>query len=125
MVSLLEIASILEPNIPWTPMAGAPRTDFWSTCDQGILQRERPDAFLYRPFSCIHQIALIGLTLLTGPGPQPLRGMSGFSAQPQAQSRNAGLPSARMPNGKMGMSYRLHELHGKCLGTEVRVFANI
>ncbi|BDD56085.1 hypothetical protein MAP00_001562 [Monascus purpureus] len=38
-----------------------------------------------------------------GPGPQPLRGMSGFPAQ-QAQTRNAVLASARLPNGKLGNS---------------------
>ncbi|KAL1885690.1 transcriptional regulator [Paecilomyces lecythidis] len=37
-----------------------------------------------------------------GPGPQPLRGMSGFPAQQQAQARNATLASARLPNGKIG-----------------------
>ena len=39
-----------------------------------------------------------------GPGPQPLRGMSGFPAQQQqqAQARNATLASARLPNGKLG-----------------------
>ncbi|KAL1982883.1 hypothetical protein VTN96DRAFT_811 [Rasamsonia emersonii] len=37
-----------------------------------------------------------------GPGPQPLRGMSGFPAQQQAQARNATLASTRLPNGKMG-----------------------
>ncbi|CAK47590.1 uncharacterized protein An02g03090 [Aspergillus niger] len=37
-----------------------------------------------------------------GPGPQPLRGMSGFPAQQQAQARNAALASARLPNGKLG-----------------------
>lgn len=38
----------------------------------------------------------------TGPGPQPLRGMSGFPAQQQAQARNAALASTRLPNGKIG-----------------------
>lgn len=37
-----------------------------------------------------------------GPGPQPLRGMSGFPAQQQVQARNATLASARLPNGKLG-----------------------
>ncbi|KAJ5215722.1 uncharacterized protein N7498_002129 [Penicillium cinerascens] len=37
-----------------------------------------------------------------GPGPQPLRGMSGFPAPQQAQARNATLASARLPNGKLG-----------------------
>lgn len=37
-----------------------------------------------------------------GPGPQPMRGMSGFPAQQQAQARNATLASARLPNGKLG-----------------------
>ncbi|BCR88064.1 uncharacterized protein ACHE_40628A [Aspergillus chevalieri] len=37
-----------------------------------------------------------------GPGPQPMRGMSGFPAQQQAQARNATLASARLPNGKIG-----------------------
>ncbi|KAL2012608.1 hypothetical protein VTN00DRAFT_133 [Thermoascus crustaceus] len=37
-----------------------------------------------------------------GPGPQPLRGMSGFPAQQQAQARNAALASTRLPNGKIG-----------------------
>ncbi|KAJ5907626.1 hypothetical protein N7495_000308 [Penicillium taxi] len=36
-----------------------------------------------------------------GPGPQPLRGMSGFPAQQPAQARNAILTSARLPNGKL------------------------
>ncbi|KAL2834443.1 hypothetical protein BDW59DRAFT_137880 [Aspergillus cavernicola] len=35
------------------------------------------------------------------PGPQPLRAMSGFPAQQQAQARNATLASTRLPNGKM------------------------
>lgn len=38
----------------------------------------------------------------SGPGPQPMRGMSGFPAQQQAQARNATLASARLPNGKLG-----------------------
>jgi len=38
----------------------------------------------------------------SGPGPQPMRGMSGFPAQQQAQARNATLASARLPNGKIG-----------------------
>ncbi|CEJ53917.1 Putative NOT2 family protein [Penicillium brasilianum] len=37
-----------------------------------------------------------------GPGPQPLRGMSGFPAPQQAQARNATLATARLPNGKIG-----------------------
>ncbi|KAJ5640938.1 hypothetical protein N7528_000563 [Penicillium herquei] len=37
-----------------------------------------------------------------GPGPQPLRGMSGFPAPQQAQARNATLASTRLPNGKLG-----------------------
>ncbi|KAJ5363695.1 uncharacterized protein N7496_009408, partial [Penicillium cataractarum] len=37
-----------------------------------------------------------------GPGPQPLRGMSGFPAPQQAQARNATLATARLPNGKTG-----------------------
>ncbi|OQD75504.1 hypothetical protein PENDEC_c007G06837 [Penicillium decumbens] len=41
-------------------------------------------------------------TFLRGPGPQPLRGMSGFPAPQQAQARNATLTSARLPNGKLG-----------------------
>ncbi|KAA8650621.1 uncharacterized protein ATNIH1004_003308 [Aspergillus tanneri] len=36
------------------------------------------------------------------PGPQPLRGMSGFPAQQQVQARNVTLASARLPNGKLG-----------------------
>ncbi|KAL2831903.1 hypothetical protein BJY01DRAFT_239960 [Aspergillus pseudoustus] len=36
-----------------------------------------------------------------GPGPQPLRAMSGFPAQQQAQARNATLASTRLTNGKM------------------------
>ncbi|BCS18089.1 NOT2/NOT3/NOT5 family protein [Aspergillus puulaauensis] len=36
-----------------------------------------------------------------GPGPQPLRAMSGFPAQQQAQARNATLASTRLPNGKI------------------------
>ncbi|KAL3437251.1 hypothetical protein BDV09DRAFT_163346 [Aspergillus tetrazonus] len=36
-----------------------------------------------------------------GPGPQPLRAMSGFPAQQQTQARNATLASARLPNGKI------------------------
>ncbi|KAL4797061.1 hypothetical protein BDV19DRAFT_359622 [Aspergillus venezuelensis] len=36
-----------------------------------------------------------------GPGPQPLRAMSGFPAQQQAQARNATMASSRLPNGKM------------------------
>ncbi|KAI9368261.1 hypothetical protein BJX61DRAFT_524839 [Aspergillus egyptiacus] len=36
-----------------------------------------------------------------GPGPQPIRTMSGFPAQQQAQARNATLASTRLPNGKM------------------------
>ncbi|KAJ5728744.1 uncharacterized protein N7483_003252 [Penicillium malachiteum] len=41
-------------------------------------------------------------SLLAGPGPQPLRGMSGFPAPQQAQARNATLASTRLPNGKLG-----------------------
>ncbi|KAJ6088776.1 hypothetical protein N7486_010037 [Penicillium sp. IBT 16267x] len=37
-----------------------------------------------------------------GPGPQPLRGMSGFPAPQQAHARNATLASTRLPNGKLG-----------------------
>ena len=37
-----------------------------------------------------------------GPGPQPVRGMTGFAAQQQAQARNASLATARLPNGKIG-----------------------
>ncbi|KAL1992126.1 hypothetical protein VTN49DRAFT_4158 [Thermomyces lanuginosus] len=37
-----------------------------------------------------------------GPGPQPLRGMSGFPGQQPAQARNATLASSRVPNGKIG-----------------------
>ncbi|KAL4761997.1 NOT2/NOT3/NOT5 family protein [Aspergillus foveolatus] len=36
-----------------------------------------------------------------GPGPQPLRAMSGFPAQQQTQARNATLASSRLPNGKI------------------------
>ncbi|KAL4903638.1 hypothetical protein BDW74DRAFT_155881 [Aspergillus multicolor] len=36
-----------------------------------------------------------------GPGPQPLRAMSGFPAQQPAQARNATLASSRLPNGKI------------------------
>ncbi|KAL3470626.1 hypothetical protein BJX99DRAFT_239124 [Aspergillus californicus] len=36
-----------------------------------------------------------------GPGPQPIRTMSGFPAQQQAQARNATLTSTRLPNGKI------------------------
>ncbi|KAL4943327.1 hypothetical protein BDV06DRAFT_190279 [Aspergillus oleicola] len=36
-----------------------------------------------------------------GPGPQPLRAMSGFPAQQQAQARNATMASSRLPNGKI------------------------
>ncbi|KAL4880427.1 hypothetical protein BJY04DRAFT_228532 [Aspergillus karnatakaensis] len=36
-----------------------------------------------------------------GPGPQPLRAMSGFPAQQQTQARNATLASTRLPNGKI------------------------
>lgn len=45
-----------------------------------------------------------------GPGPQPLRGMSGFPAQQQqqAQARNATLASARLPNGKLGTKKKKH-----------------
>ena len=39
-----------------------------------------------------------------GPGPQPLRGISGFPTQPASQTRNNPLSSARMPNGKLGMN---------------------
>ncbi|OXV11696.1 hypothetical protein Egran_00540, partial [Elaphomyces granulatus] len=38
-----------------------------------------------------------------GPGPQPLRSMSGFPAQQQAQARNATHSSTRLPNGKIGV----------------------
>lgn len=53
----------------------------------------------------------------SGPGPQPLRGMSGFPAQQQAQARNATLASARLPNGKIGamILYRcLFKRHTEC-----------
>ncbi|EFR00016.1 hypothetical protein MGYG_09006 [Nannizzia gypsea CBS 118893] len=39
-----------------------------------------------------------------GPGQQPIRGMSGFPAQPQSQNRtaNTALLSGRLPNSQMG-----------------------
>lgn len=52
-----------------------------------------------------------------GPGPQPLRGMSGFPAQQQAQARNATLASARLPNGKIGamiLDRCLFKRHTEC-----------
>ncbi|KAH1522332.1 hypothetical protein KXV89_003546 [Aspergillus fumigatus] len=51
---------------------------------------------------CFVTFALINHYFSSGPGPQPLRGMSGFPAQQQAQARNATLASARLPNGKLG-----------------------
>ncbi|GFF30560.1 general negative regulator of transcription subunit 2 [Aspergillus udagawae] len=51
---------------------------------------------------CFVTFALINHYCSSGPGPQPLRGMSGFPAQQQAQARNATLASARLPNGKLG-----------------------
>ncbi|GFF55703.1 NOT2 family protein [Aspergillus lentulus] len=51
---------------------------------------------------CFVTFALINHCFSSGPGPQPLRGMSGFPAQQQAQARNATLASARLPNGKLG-----------------------
>ncbi|GIJ98608.1 hypothetical protein Aspvir_000726 [Aspergillus viridinutans] len=51
---------------------------------------------------CFVTFALINHYYFSGPGPQPLRGMSGFPAQQQAQARNATLASARLPNGKLG-----------------------
>lgn len=50
------------------------------------------------------------LLSLLGPGPQPLRGMSGFPAQQQAQAqaRNVTLASARLPNGKLGIGDSSH-----------------
>ncbi|KAH3195542.1 hypothetical protein KXV92_001200 [Aspergillus fumigatus] len=53
---------------------------------------------------CFVTFALINHYFSSGPGPQPLRGMSGFPAQQQAQARNATLASARLPNGKLGVS---------------------
>ncbi|EAL93408.2 NOT2/NOT3/NOT5 family protein [Aspergillus fumigatus Af293] len=50
---------------------------------------------------CFVTFALINHYFSSGPGPQPLRGMSGFPAQQQAQARNATLASARLPNGKL------------------------
>ncbi|GFG04071.1 general negative regulator of transcription subunit 2 [Aspergillus udagawae] len=52
---------------------------------------------------CFVTFALINHYCSSGPGPQPLRGMSGFPAQQQAQARNATLASARLPNGKLGV----------------------
>ncbi|EDP54630.1 NOT2 family protein [Aspergillus fumigatus A1163] len=50
---------------------------------------------------CFVTFALINHYFSSGPGPQPLRGMSGFPAQQQAQARNATLASARLLNGKL------------------------
>jgi CCR4-NOT transcription complex subunit 2 len=60
--------------------------------------------------------ALIIYRYFLGPGPQPLRGMSGFPAQQQAQARNATLASARLPNGKLGADTSL--LHPEAVWQE-------
>ncbi|CAI7676864.1 unnamed protein product [Penicillium pancosmium] len=51
-----------------------------------------------------------------GPGP-PLRGMSGFPAPQQPQARNATLPSARLPNGKLGGTSTLQTNQQRTMGT--------
>jgi hypothetical protein len=54
-----------------------------------------------------------------GPGPQPLRGISGFPAQQASQTRNNPLSSARMPNGKLGTAFLK-----QCLGGDESLIMN-
>lgn len=96
------------------PIAGSPRTWFsYLRPTYNRLCQETPtarievvDAATERllPLQTLpffgHNADISGVS--SGPGPQPLRGMSGFPAQQQAQARNATLASARLPNGKLG-----------------------
>ena len=56
-----------------------------------------------------------------GAGPQPLRGLSGFTAQQAAQNRNTPLGSGRLQNGKIGrfMTLLSYEYLGATLLTFV------
>ncbi|KAJ5112533.1 hypothetical protein N7532_000578 [Penicillium argentinense] len=61
--------------------------------------------------------------ILSGPGPQPLRGMSGFPAQQQAQARNATFSSARLQNGKCGTEV-IVPVNNKVCNKRIEVDAN-